>query len=123
MPFIVDIIRVSDRVVLLVWIVQFDCRKSANVISYIIKNCVAFAHNDLIGVTSVGGSKFFVFRCKILAVSTLNSKLYPERRIYPWSIKFEENIFLVVNNTVFVVVSHDNGDWTSCRCWYRSALG
>jgi hypothetical protein len=73
-------------------------------------------------VASVGGSQLFVFRCKILAVSTLNSKLYSEMRIYPWSIKFDENIFIVVKHNVFVVIRHDNSDWTFLRFWDGFAL-
>lgn len=116
------IASVFDGIVLLASGVQFDGRESADIIRDIIKGCVAFGDNDLIGVTSIGGSQLFVFRCKILAVSTLNSKLYSERRIYPWSIKFEENILIVVKDNLFVVVRHDNGDWTFLRCWDGFAL-
>jgi len=116
------ITRVFDGIVLFASRVQFDCRESADVIRDIIKGCVAFGDNDLIRVASVGGSQLFVFRCKILAVSTLNSKLYSEMRIYPWSIKFDENIFIVVEDNVFVVIRHDNGDWTFLRFWDGFAL-
>ena len=35
----------------------------------------------------------------------------------PWCIEFEEDVILVINDNVFVVMRHDDLDWTFLLLW------
>jgi hypothetical protein len=41
---------------------------------------------------------------------------------YPWSIEFDENILIVIDNDVIIVVGNDNGNWSVLYFGDRFAL-
>jgi len=103
---------VSNWVLLVAGLEEFDGWESFNLIWNIVESSINLGYGDLVGETSIDVklTEDIVLRTESLAVTT------------PWCIKFNQDILIIIQDDIIVVLGHDDLDWTFLSLWDRLRL-